>query len=53
VKAFVHLLRDNRNYRNTWYGQVVSEIGDHFNNIAVFSLAVATTRSGIDRKSVV
>lgn len=47
MKAFVHLLRDNRNYRNTWYGQVVSEIGDHFNNIAVFSLAVATTRSGM------
>jgi len=30
-----------------WTGQVVSEIGDHFNNIAVFSLAVATTRSGL------
>ena len=26
---------------------MVSEIGDHFNNIAVFSLAVATTRSGL------
>jgi MFS family permease len=26
---------------------VVSEIGDHFNNVAVFSLAVATTRSGL------
>jgi len=47
LKAFVTLLRDNRNYRNTWIGQVVSEIGDHFNNVAVFSLAVATTRSGL------
>jgi MFS family permease len=47
VNAFVRLLRDNRNYRNTWMGQVVSEIGDHFNNIAVFSLAVATTKSGL------
>ena len=28
-------------------GQVVSEIGDHFNNIAVFSLALANTRSGL------
>jgi MFS family permease len=28
-------------------GQVVSEIGDHFNNIAVFSLAVQTTHSGL------
>jgi len=26
---------------------VVSEIGDHFNNIAVFSLAVAHTKSGL------
>ncbi len=47
MKAFVSLLRDNHNYRNTWIGQIVSEIGDHFNNIAVFSLAVATTRSGM------
>jgi len=45
--SFVELLRSNRNYRNTWIGQVVSEIGDHFNNVAVFSLAVDTTRSGL------
>ena len=44
MNAFVALLRDNRNYRYTWIGQVVSEIGDHFNNIAVFSLALATTQ---------
>ena len=47
MNAFVSLLRDNRNYRYTWIGQVVSEVGDHFNNVAVFSLAVATTRSGL------
>jgi MFS family permease len=45
--AFTDLLRRNRNYRYTWMGQVVSEIGDHFNNVAVFSLALATTRSGL------
>jgi MFS family permease len=45
--SFTALLRQNRNYRYTWIGQVVSEIGDHFNNIAVFSLALATTRSGL------
>jgi MFS family permease len=28
-------------------GQIVSEIGDHFNNIAVFSLAMETTGSGL------
>jgi MFS family permease len=47
MKAFVSLLGNNRNYRYTWIGQVVSEIGDHFNNVAVFSLAVATTKSGL------
>ena len=47
MTRFVKLLRDNRNYRYTWMGQVVSEIGDHFNNIAVFSLAVETTHSGL------
>jgi MFS family permease len=47
VSDFVHLLRRNSNYRATWTGQLVSEIGDHFNNIAVFSLALAHTRSGL------
>jgi MFS family permease len=47
MNPFVSLLRNNHNYRNLWIGQVVSEIGDHFNNVAVFSLAVATTRSGL------
>jgi len=47
LNPFVSLLRRNGNYRNTWVGQIVSEVGDHFNNIAVFSLAVATTKSGL------
>ena len=47
MNAFFRLLRHNRNYRYTWLGQLVSEVGDHFNNIAVFSLAVATTKSGL------
>src|SRR5207248_4213900 len=45
--SFLALLRSNRNYRFTWIGQVVSEVGDHFNNIAVFSLALANTGSGL------
>jgi MFS family permease len=45
--SFRELLENNRNYRYTWSGQVVSEIGDHFNNIAVFSLALAITKSGL------
>ena len=47
LNDFRKLLRQNRNYRYAWTGQVVSEIGDHFNNIAVFSLAMQTTGSGL------
>ncbi len=47
MSAFLGLLKTNRNYRWTWTGQIVSEIGDHFNNIAVFSLAIAATQSGL------
>jgi MFS family permease len=47
LSGFVSLLRGNANYRYTWIGQVVSEIGDHFNNIAVFSLVLGTTKSGL------
>jgi predicted MFS family arabinose efflux permease len=47
VTGFAGLLRSNRNYRFTWIGQVVSEVGDHYNNIAVFSLVLANTGSGL------
>ena len=47
AESFAGLLLSNRNYRFTWIGQVVSEVGDHFNNIAVFSLALANTGSGL------
>lgn len=45
--GFFDLLRHNPNYRYTWMGQVVSEVGDHFNNIAVFGLALDITKSGL------
>src|SRR5690242_16869024 len=47
MSDFVDLLRRNRSYRYTWMGQVVSEIGDHFNSIAVFDLALKYTGSGM------
>src|SRR4030081_1413795 len=47
MASVLDVLRNNRNYRYTWMGQVVSEIGDHFNNIAVFSLVLAS-RSGLE-----
>ena len=45
--SFAQLLRQNPNYRYTWIGQIVSETGDHFNTIAVFSLALHNTGSGL------
>lgn len=47
MAGFSALLRTNQNYRYTWMGQVVSEVGDHFNTIAVFSLILAQTNSGL------
>jgi hypothetical protein len=47
MAGFWRLLQENRNYRCTWLGQVVSEIGDFFNNVAVLSLVVQTTGSGM------
>ncbi len=47
MTGFLGLLRGNRNYRFTWTGQIVSEVGDHFNNVAVFALALANTGSGL------
>ena len=47
MSAFTRLLGTNRNYRFTWSGQVVSEVGDHFNNIAVMSLAMDHANPGL------
>jgi predicted MFS family arabinose efflux permease len=46
MSDFTRLLARNRNYRWTWMGQIVSEMGDHFNNVAVLSLAMDETHSG-------
>jgi len=44
---FSALLRRNRSYRNLWLGQVVSETGDYFNNVAVLSLVMQAGGSGL------
>jgi MFS family permease len=41
------LLRHNRNYRNIWLGQVVSEVGDYFNAVAVLALIMQQSGSGL------
>jgi len=46
LRSFTSILRTNRNYRYLWTGQAVSEIGDHFNTIAVLSLSLRITGSG-------
>lgn len=47
--TYRQLLRGNANFRHLWSGQVVSEIGDWLNNIAVLALALelaGTAREG-------
>jgi len=46
MTSLLGLLSQNRNYRYTWMGQVVSETGDYFNNIAVFALVMEKGGSG-------
>jgi MFS family permease len=46
MAGFTQLLKRNHNYRFTWFGQIVSEAGDNFNNVAVLSLAIEKTHSG-------
>src|SRR5450432_2862636 len=45
MTTLLALLRQNRNYRYTWMAQVVSEVGDYFNNIAVFALVMEKSSS--------
>jgi MFS family permease len=47
MTSLLGLLSQNRNYRYTWMGQVVSETGDYFNNIAVFALVMEKGGSGL------
>lgn len=47
MAGFFRLLKQNRNYRLTWSGQIVSEVGDNFNNVAVFALVMQQTHSGL------
>jgi len=45
--GYTALLRNNRNFRRLWTGQIISELGDWFNNIAVLALAMHLTGSGL------
>jgi hypothetical protein len=44
--GYVGLLRGNKAFRRLWYGQVVSQLGDWFDSIALFALLLRLTGSG-------
>src|SRR4029078_3046348 len=44
--GYVKLIRGNKAFRRLWYGQVVSQLGDWFDSIAVFALLLRPTGSG-------
>jgi hypothetical protein len=43
VNPYRALLAGNRNYRLLWIGQIVSQLGDWFNSVAVYALLLELT----------
>lgn len=46
MPGYVELLRGNREFRLLWLGQVVSQLGDWFNTIALYTLVLELTGTG-------
>ena len=44
-RSYVRLVRELRDYRLLWLGQVVSQLGDWFNSVAVYALLLDLTGS--------
>ncbi len=44
--GYVRLLKTNRPFRHLWYGQVVSELGDWLNSIAIYTLVLQLSGTG-------
>ena len=44
--GYLELLRGNRGFRQLWLGQVVSQLGDWFNTIAIYTIILHLTGSG-------
>ncbi|HJZ79940.1 MAG TPA: MFS transporter, partial [Pyrinomonadaceae bacterium] len=42
---YLELLRGNRGFRFLWLGQVVSQMGDWFDTVAVYTIALKLTGS--------
>ncbi|MEE3346591.1 MAG: MFS transporter [Nitrospinota bacterium] len=45
--GYFRLLNQNHSFRNLWYGQVVSELGDWLNSIAIYALILKLSDSGM------
>jgi len=45
VSALLALIRGNRNFRCLWFGQIVSQLGDWFNVVALYALLFELTGS--------
>lgn len=43
LSAYLRLVRENRNFRRLWIAQIVSEIGDWFYSLAIYSLLLQIT----------
>src|SRR5687768_6371857 len=46
--GYIELLRRNRSFRQLWLGQVVSQMGDWFDTIALYTIILNLTGSGRD-----
>ncbi|MDQ3665649.1 MAG: MFS transporter [Acidobacteriota bacterium] len=46
--GYIELLRNNHAFRQLWLGQVVSQMGDWFNTIAIYTIILDLTGSGRD-----
>jgi MFS family permease len=44
--GYLALLRRNKNFRRLWYGQIVSQLGDWFDSIALYAILYSLTGSG-------
>ncbi|MFN2491959.1 MAG: MFS transporter [Pyrinomonadaceae bacterium] len=44
--GYIELLRGNRGFRQLWLGQVVSQLGDWFDTIALYTIVLNLTGSG-------
>ena len=45
LSSYWRLLRRNRNFRLLWFAQIVSELGDWFYSVAIFSFLLELTGS--------